>query len=162
MDVLTITGLIVALIFFLLGILGTIIPMLPGAPLIWTGMLLYGLITGFDNLTPPFFLFQALLALAVLLVDHLTTLWGTRRFGGSRAGFWGAVLGLLLGALLFNLAGLLPGTFLGAVLGELTTGKGIKQAFLSGTGAVLGFLGGLPFKLLLEIIMIAWFFLSIF
>jgi len=160
-DIWTITGLLVAIIFFILGLVGTIIPMLPSAPLIWVGMLAYGLIAGFEDLSLAFFLWQGLLVLLVLLVDYITTALGTHYFGGTRAGFWGAVLGLLVGVIFFNLPGLLLGTFLGAVAGELIASPDIKKALISGIGAVIGFLGGIPFKLLLEIIMIAWFFIVI-
>jgi len=150
-----------AIIFFLLGIAGTIVPMLPGPPLVWAGMLAYGFIAGFEGLSVTFFLLQGILVLATVGVDYLTTALGTRYFGGSRLAFWGATLGLILGLILFNLPGLLIGTFTGAIAGELLHENNLRQAVSAGVGAVVGFLGGIPFKIFLEIIMIIWFFLTI-
>jgi len=156
-----ILAIIVAVILFLLGILGTIVPLLPGAPMIWTGMLIYGLIAGFEGLPFSFFLMQGILALAVMGVDYLMTFLGTHFFGGSRAAFWGAALGLFLGLIFFNVPGLLIGTFVGAIAGELMIKNDFQQAAYSGIGALVGFLGGIPFKLFLEVIMITWFVLAI-
>ncbi len=156
-----ILALIVAIIFFLVGLAGTLIPVMPGAPVIWFGMLLYGLIAGFDNLGVYFYVVQALLALTVMGVDYLFTALGSRYFGGSKAAFWGAALGLLIGLLFFPL-GLFIGPFLGAMLAELFIKSKARQAIRSGFGAALGFLGALPIKLGIEVIMITWFVLRAF
>ena len=156
-----ITALIIAAIFFLLGIAGTIAPMLPGPPLVWLGMLIYGFITGFQELDWVFFLLQAGLVGVIMGIDYLTTIWGTRYSGGSRAAFWGATLGFLIGVIFFSLPGLLLGPFLGALLGELMVQGQFKQAVRSGLGAVIGLLGGIPVKIFLEIVMILWFIIAV-
>lgn len=152
-----IIGLIIASLFFIVGIAGTVIPLLPGPVLIWAGMLLYGLITGFENLSVPFFIVQGLAVLLIAGIDYLTTALGTRYFGGSRAAFWGAALGLVAGIMIFNLPGLLIGPFAGAVTAELFATRNFKRSLVSGIGAVLGFLVGIPVKIFIEIVMIAWF-----
>ena len=152
---------VLATLFFLVGMAGMVVPALPGAPLIWLGMLLYGLLTGFDNLTPWFFIFQGLLALAAMAVDYAATAWGSRRFGGSKASLWGAAAGLLVGLFFFPI-GLILGPFLGAFLFELLTTQQAEQALRSGAGALLGFWGGAPLKLLLGLVMVIWFFIEIY
>lgn len=147
---------IVAIIFFLAGFFGTLIPILPGAPMIWAGMLLFGLITGFEKLDTVFYLLQAALALSVMGVDYLATALGSRYFGGSRAAIWGAVLGLIAG-LFFIPIGLLIGPFLGAVLLELLFTRKTAQSIRSGIGAALGFWCGFAVKLTIEAGMIYWF-----
>jgi uncharacterized protein YqgC (DUF456 family) len=153
-------ALVVAILLFLVGMTGIIVPVMPGTPLIWLGMLLYGLLTGFSNLTVYFFIFQGLLALAAMAVDYAATAWGSRRFGGGKASLWGAVIGLLVG-LFFLPYGLLLGPFLGAFFAELIFTRQGVQALRSGIGALIGFWGGLSLKLLLGTVMIVWFFIEI-
>ncbi len=131
-------------------------PILPGAPIIWLGMLLYGLIAGFTNLEVSFYIAQGLLAITVMGLDYLFAAMGSRAFGGSRAAFWGAAAGLLIGLFFFPI-GLFLGPFLGAITAELLFKSKVKQAVRSGFGASFGFWGALPFKLTLEVIMLAWF-----
>lgn len=155
-----IAALVVACLFFLAGIIGSIAPVLPGAPLIWLGMLIYGFIAGFAELNTTFFILQGCLALAVMGIDYLATALGSRYFGASKAAVAGAVLGLFVGVFSFPI-GLLVGPFLGAVLLELIFNRNAAMALRSGLGAVIGFWGGAAFKLTLEGGMIAWFFVRV-
>ncbi len=156
-----IIALVVAALFFFVGLAGTLLPLLPGAPLIWFGMLVYGLIAGFGNLGFSFFLIQALLVLAIMGVDYLFTAMGSRYFGGSKAAPWGAAGGLLIGLFFFPI-GLLIGPFLGAALADLIFGRSTDQAIKAGIGASLGFWSALPIKLVLEAAMITWFVVRVF
>ncbi len=155
-----IIAIIVASIIFLVGLLGTLLPVLPGAPLIWTGMLIYGFIAGFENLGPTFLIIQALLAVAVMAVDYLFAALGSRYFGGSKAALWGAAAGLFVGLFFFPF-GLLLGPFVGATLADLLFRRNTDQAVKSGIGASIGFLSALPIKLVIEMIMIIWFIVRI-
>ncbi|MFZ5634144.1 MAG: DUF456 domain-containing protein [Bacillota bacterium] len=158
MDVL---GLIIAVLFFAAGLAGTVLPALPGAPLIWLGMLIYGLIAGFEKLTPGFFVGQALAVALVFFVDYAANIWGVRRYGGSGAAIWGSLAGLLLGVILLGPLGIVFGPFIGAVAGELIVQKPLASAVRSGLGSILGMIGGMAFKLIIEAAMIIWFFVAI-
>ncbi len=151
---------IVTALFFMIGVVGTLLPILPGAPVIWLGMLIYGLIAGFDNLNIYFYSGQGLLALAVMGVDYLFTAMGSHYFGGSKAAIWGAAAGLLIGLMFFPI-GLLIGPFLGAAIADFIFRRRTGQAVRSGVGASLGFWSALPIKLILEAIMITWFAIKI-
>jgi uncharacterized protein YqgC (DUF456 family) len=153
-------AIIVVSIFFLASLVGTVLPIIPEAPLIVVGMVIYGLIAGFDELGLYFFIGQIILALSVIGVDYLTTAIGSRYFGGSKAAMWGAALGLLVGLLFFPI-GLLIGPFLGAALADFIFRRRTGQAIRSGVGASLGFWSALPIKLILKGIMIGWFFTRI-
>lgn len=153
-------ALTVAGILFLAGLAGTLLPVLPGPLFIWIGMLLYGLIAGFENTGPGFLMMQALLALCVFGVDYFFSALGTRYFGGSRAALWGAAIGLMFGVLFFPV-GLLVGPFAGAAIADLLFRGRAVQALKSGVGASIGFWIALPVKLGLEAVMIIWFILRI-
>lgn len=152
---------VVASLFFITGVVGSIAPVLPGVPLIWLGMIIYGVMVGFAGLAWWFFAAQGLLALLVMGVDYLASALGSRYFGGTKAAFYGAMIGLL-GGLLFFPIGLLIGPFAGAVIAELIFSRKTDQALKAGLGAFIGFWGGLPVKLILEGAMITWFFVTIF
>ncbi|NLA12319.1 MAG: DUF456 family protein [Firmicutes bacterium] len=151
---------IIAALFFLAGIVGTFAPVLPGAPLIWLGMLLFGLLTGFKNLSWSFFLLQGILAVAIMGVDYLATALGSRYFGASKAAVFGALAGLVTG-FFFLPIGLLVGPFLGAVLFEYLARRQFDIAIRAGLGAVIGFWSGALFKLVLELGMIIWFLITV-
>lgn len=155
-----IAAFIVASLFFAAGIVGTFAPVLPGSPLIWLGMLIFGLMTGFEKLNWVFFLLQGLLAAAVMGVDYLATALGSRYFGASKAAVFGALLGLVVGLFFFPI-GLLVGPFAGAVLLELIFTRESNTALRSGLGAVIGFWSGIILKLILETGMIVWFFIEV-
>ncbi|MEW6573541.1 MAG: DUF456 family protein [Bacillota bacterium] len=154
-------GLVLAVILFLAGLAGTILPVLPGAPLILIGMLVYGLLAGFENLSIYFFIGQAAAVCLTFAVDYLANAWGVARYGGSKAAIWGGAVGLLVGAF-FGPVGIILGPFLGAFSGELLSSRRSAHAVRVGIGSLLGFLGGTLVKIGIETAMIIWFFLTVF
>lgn len=151
---------IIASIFFAAGVVGSFVPVLPGSPLIWLGMLVFGFMTGFEKMGWIFLLLQGLLAAAVMAVDYLATALGSRFFGASKAAVFGALAGLFVGIFFFPL-GLLLGPFAGAILFELIFTRNPDTALRSGLGAVIGFWSGALIKLVLETGMIIWFFVVV-
>ncbi len=157
----SILGMIIAVIFFVAGVLGTLLPALPGAPLIWLGMLFYGLLVKFNNLPWTFFLGQGLAVALIFFIDYLAGVWGVNRYGGSKESAWGSVLGGLLGVIILGPFGLIFGPFIGAVAGELYNKRPFEKAFRVGMGTIIGFMGGVVLKLAIEAIMIIWFFIAV-
>lgn len=156
-----ILGMIIAVVLFLLGLAGTVLPVLPGAPLIWLGMLVYGLFTGFKTLSWLFFLGQGVAVAITLALDYLATAYGAKRYGASNAAIWGAVIGLAVGAF-FGPGGIIIGPFAGAAVAEMLRGRDASHALRVGWGTLLGLIGGTALKLLIEIGMIIWFFVAAF
>ena len=153
---------VLAILFFAAGLLGTLLPILPGAVLVYAGMLLYGLLTRFVSLDLTFFLLQGLVLLLTILIDVAASAVGTRRYQGSRMAAWGAAIGTLAGLFLLGPLGLVAGPFLGAVAAEMLQGKEPAQAFRVGYGTLIGVLGGTLLKLMAETVMILGFFIRIF
>ncbi len=151
-------GLFIASIFFVLGMVGTFLPVLPGAPLLLIGMLIYGFFEQFAHLTWQFFLGQLILMSFVFGVDYLAGVWGVKRYGGSKSAVWGSIIGALLGLFLMGPLGILLGPFLGAVAGELLARRNMDQAVRAGVGTLVGFLGGALLKLVIQTLMLVWFF----
>ena len=154
-------GLIMAGIFFVVGLAGTVLPVIPGAPLIWGGMLIYGLFTGFQHLSWLFYLIQVLAVLLVFFLDYAAGAWAVNRYGGSRFAVWGTIIGTIIGIIFFGPLGIIFGPLVGAVGGELMARRAPLLALKVGLGTLIGLVGGTILKFIIEIGMIVWFFMVI-
>jgi len=155
-------GLVITVILFIIGLAGTVLPVLPGVILIYLGMIVYGLFTGFVLLDVTFFVVQGVVTIVVLAADQIASVWGTKAYGGSKQAAWGAIAGALVAIFVLGPLGFLIGPVVGAVLVELLLGKSWKQAFQVGVGTLVGLVGGTLVKLLIEMLMIIYFFMNIF
>jgi len=107
--------------------------------------------TRFADFSVNFLLIAAVVTVIVSVVDYVLPAWGTRKWGGSRAGTLGALCGVLFG-LFFLPIGIILGPFLGAVAGELIAGRDTDAAFRSGFGSFVGFITGVAIKLTVGIV----------
>jgi uncharacterized protein YqgC (DUF456 family) len=138
------------------GVVGVVVPGLPGAILVFAGLALGAWIDGFTRVGLGTLAVLAALTAATYLLDFLATAVGARRFGTSWWGVLGAVLGTL-GGLFFGLPGLVLGPFLGAFAAELLARRDVRQASRAGLGAWLGLLLGTAGRLALVLAMIGIF-----
>lgn len=149
--------LIAALLVMAAGLAGTILPFLPGIPLIYAGYVIYGLGTGWRDYGGQTMLIWGIVVLAHMALDYYAGVLGAKTFGATATGVWGSILGGVLGLVFFGFAGLLVGTFLGAVSGELLAGKSSRLAWRAGWGTFVGFLAGTLFKMILGVVMVGAF-----
>jgi uncharacterized protein YqgC (DUF456 family) len=154
MDYLLITF---GVIFTLTGILGCVLPMLPGPPINYLALLLLHF-SASHQFPTRFLVVWAVISAVVILLDYLIPVWGTKKFGGSKQGVWGSVIGLVSGLFIFPPFGIIIGPFAGAVIGELIAGKETRAAFKSGFGSFIGFLAGTFIKLIASGFMTWYFF----
>ncbi len=145
-------------ILILAGILGCLLPVLPGPPLGFAGILLLH-ISSIAQFTTTFLVILGAAVVLVSLFDYLMPILGAKRFGGSKLGVVGCVVGLLLGIFIFPPVGIIVGPFLGAVIGELINGDDLKKAVKSGFGSFLGFVFGTGLKLSVSFVM-AYFYVE--
>ena len=153
---------VVAVVLVALGVAGTILPALPGIPLIFAGMLLAAWANGFELVGPWILLVLGVLTVLSIAIDLLATAMGAKRVGASRMALVGAVVGTVAG-LFFGLIGLLAGPFLGALAGQLMHDRHLGRAARVGFGTWLGMLVGTVMKIgvvfaMLGIFAAAWFF----
>ena len=132
-------------ICMLVGLAGCILPMLPGPPLAWFGMLLLHFTDRVDFSVTELVV-SALVVIATLVLDYFTPMIGAKKFGGGKYGNRGCVIGTIVGMFFLPL-GLILGPFLGAVIGELIAGKPFRAALKAGFGSFVGFLFGTLIKL---------------
>jgi hypothetical protein len=143
-------------ILMIVGILGCILPVLPGPPISYVGLLLLHF-TKFAQFTYTFLLIWACVTIFVTVLDYVVPIWGTKKFGGSKSGMWGAGIGLVIGIFFLPPIGIIVGPFAGAVIGEALTGKNAAHSFRAGFGSFLGLLAGVGMKLAASIIMTYYF-----
>jgi uncharacterized protein YqgC (DUF456 family) len=151
---------IIGAICIITGLLGSILPILPGPPISYVGLLLLQF-TDPAPFTTRFLVIWALIVVVILVLDNLIPAWGTKKFGGSPYGVWGSVLGLIAGIFFFPPLGLVVGPLVGAFIGELVAGKQSDQAIRSALGSFIGFLAGTFLKVIACGVMGYYFFSSL-
>lgn len=131
-------------LFVIVGLVGCVLPIIPGPPLGFVGLLLLHFTKGVQFESNDLVLW-AFIAVVVTVADNVLPMWTTKKFGGSKAGVWGSMVGLVLG-LFFAPIGILVGPFIGAVLGEMLNHNN-EKALKAGLGAFMGFIFGVGLKL---------------
>lgn len=149
----------VAAILVLVGLAGTILPALPGLPLVFAGMVLAAWAGDFEYIGIPVLVVLGVLTLFSLMIDFWATALGARRVGASGKAVAGAVIGTFAG-LFFGIVGLFAGPFLGALAGELLHGRDVGRATRVGFGTWLGIVFGTVLKLALAFTMVGLFVLA--
>jgi uncharacterized protein YqgC (DUF456 family) len=138
------------------GLIGAMVPALPGIPLIFGGIWLIAVVDHYHHLGLWWLLGIGAVGAFGLTLDLLAGALGVRRVGASKQAVWGALVGTVIG-LLFGLPGLLLGPFLGAMLGELTAGNSVLRSTHVGVSAWVGLIFGTIIKLVSSVVMVALF-----
>ena len=146
---------VLGIIIMILGIIGCLVPVLPGPPLNFVGLLLLHF-TRFGHFTTWTLIIFAAIAVVVTILDYLVPMWGTRKFGGSKYGTRGAAIGLVIGFFL-GPVGIILGPLLGAFTGEMIFKDDFNYALKAGLGSLVGFLAGVGLKLAASFIMTFYF-----
>ena len=150
-----------AIVLFAIGLIGTVVPILPGTTIILAGAVIHRMMLGPEkSIGWPTIGVLVLLTLATYVLDFLGSYFGAKYFGATRWAAFGAVIGALVG-IFFGLIGLFVGPVIGAVAGEFIAGKRMIDAGRAGWGSLLGNLGAMMGKLLIALVMITIFFLTV-
>lgn len=154
-----IIGWIIILLFFVIGFIGLVYPIIPAVLFIFGGFIIYGLFFDFADLPWWFWLIQVLFVILLFGADALANAFGVKKFGGSKAGLWGSTIGLIIGPFVIPIFGILAGPFIGAIAAELLFNRStVKQSVKSGIGSVVGFITSVFTKGIIQTIMIVLFF----
>ena len=152
---------IVAGVLLIVGFFGTFVPVLPGAPLAWAG-LLAAYFSEYCNISILGLVITGIFAVLVSIMDNILPITMTQKFGGSKAAVTGATVGLIIGFFVGPL-GIILGPFFGAILGELFHQHGQTEGvFKAGFGAFIGFLTGTGIKMICVLCFIWYYAVSFF
>ncbi len=150
-----------SIILMLIGLIGSVLPLIPGSPLILLGAFIYAWYSDFSVIS--WGTLAILLALVVLsqTIEYLASLLGAKKFGASRRGLVGAFLGGLIGLFSGGIAGTLIGSFFGALLLEFFHGRNLNASLRIGLGTWIGFFCGAVGKFIIALTMIGIFLIKI-
>ena len=152
---------IIAFVLLFLGLLGSMIPGLPGPPLSYIGILLIHFFAG-TQFSTSFLLTWAVIVILVFLLDYFMQVWGVKKFGGGRKAIIGTFLGLFMG-LFFPPIGLLLGPFFGAFIGALLEVRGDNNRALKvAVGSFIGFVTGTILKLVISSVLLYYAIYNIY
>ncbi|SFK77090.1 hypothetical protein SAMN03159341_101502 [Paenibacillus sp. 1_12] len=154
-----ITAWIIVILLFIIGMIGAVYPIFPGAIAIYASFFVYGWMVSFEPFGAWFWVIQSTIFVALIIADYAVGALGVKKFGGNKASVIGSTIGLILGPFVIPVAGLIIGPFLGAVIGEIIVGTETKQALRAGLGALIGLLSSVVVKLVLQTLMIVIFFI---
>jgi uncharacterized protein len=152
-------GLVLGAILILVGLAGSILPVLPGPPLSFAELFLFALVCHFSPpLTPTLIILLLIGAIAAVVVDYFIPLVGAQKYGASKWGIYGSIGGMIIGVF-FLPFGMLLGAFIGAVLVEWIVTRKEGHALKAGWGILVGSIFGIALKLGASGVM-AYYFLS--
>lgn len=143
------------------GLSGLLLPVVPGAPLLFLGLLFGAWAEGFTYIGIGTLLILAAMAAMTYVVEFAASILGVKKYGGSNRAMIGAALGGFAG-LFLGIPGILAGPFVGAVIGELSLQRSLDEASRAGFGTVVGMALGIAGKLAIGIAMIGLFLLKRF
>lgn len=153
MDALIVLGVI--LIF--IGIIGCVIPGIAGPPFTFLALICLSIVKKWEPFSAKLLIVLGTLTVLVQALDYLLPAVGAKKFGATKYGFWGAIIGMLLGVIFVPPLGIIVGAFLGAISGEIIAGKEASKALKAGWGVFVGMMVGMTLKLILAGVMTFYF-----
>ena len=153
---------ILGVICLIVGIVGCIVPGIAGPPFSYASLILLSIAKRWEPFSAKFLIIMAAITVIVTTLDYLLPAAGAKKYGASRFGFWGAIVGMILGILFIPPLGMIIGTFIGAIAGELLKGKQSYEALKAGWGVFVGVMFGVLLKLIATGIMTFYFIRALF
>lgn len=148
---------ILGFVLIILGILGSLLPVLPGPPIAWFGLLLQNLRDP-NPFTTQFLVIWGGIVVVTIILDYVIPIYGTKKFGGTKYGAWGCTLGFLL-AFWMGPWGVIIGPFIGAFVGEMIGGQDSNRSLKAAFGSFIGFLVGSFLKIVVCFMML-WYLIK--
>jgi hypothetical protein len=158
------TALSVASLVFMIGLAGSLLPVVPGSLIVWLGVIVHRLWMGADaSVAWKVVILTGVLTLLGQLADFVMGVWGARRFGATWKGAVGAFAGAFVGFFIPPpLFWLIVGPIIGAVIGELAAGRTFREGGKAGVGTVVGGIVAFALKFGISVCVIALFFFDLF
>ena len=153
---------IIGLIISAIGIVGCILPVIPGPALSYLALIILSFAKDWEPFSIKFLIITAILTVLVTILDYVVPAFGAKRYGASKAGIWYSVIGMVIGIFLFPPWGLIMGAFFGGLVGEILVGTKGEKAFKVGWGILIGNLVGTSIKLAFSIVLLIYYVIEMF
>ena len=161
MKLLSLLFLILSSAIMLTGLAGVFLPVLPGVPLVFAGAFIYAWSTSFEVITVGNIVLFAVLTAIASAVDYVGGLITAKKYGASKYGLIGGILGGILGLIVLGIPGLIIGQLAGVILGEMYFGKQMKESFTSGFAMFVGYILGSTVKVFFAGLIVIIFYIKI-
>ena len=148
----------ISVVMVLIGFFGSFLPVLPGAPVIFGGYLLWGIASGWADYSVTTVIIVGIVAALLFASDYYAGAIGAKKYGASKWAVLFAVAGGIFGLIFLSVPGLIIGPLVGAVAGELLIGKSRQEALRAGWGTFLGIVLGNLLKFAAATVLAALFF----
>jgi uncharacterized protein YqgC (DUF456 family) len=160
--VLTIFILSVGFVLAIIGIAGSVLPVIPGPPVSFLSLLVISFEKDWLPFSTNFLIIMGIITLVLVVIDYIVPAIGAKKYGASRNGLAGSIIGMIIGFFVFPPFGIFIGAFLGAVAGELISGKKGETAIKIGIGTFVGNLTGIALKLSFSIFVLVMYISALF
>ena len=138
---------VIGLILALAGMIGCILPFIPGPLLSLSALILLSWTKDWQVFSPSFLIIMGTLTAFLMVFDYIAPAIGAKKYGASKSGLWGSAIGMIIGIFLMPPWGLIIGALIGALVGELAAGKSGRNALRAGWGILVGNVFGIGLKL---------------
>ncbi|GGH72590.1 membrane protein [Compostibacillus humi] len=152
---------LVIILFFILSFAGILFPVIPSVLLLWAGFIIYHLFIHSGELGLLFWIVMGLFTIILFVADILANSYFVRKYGGSKWGERGAAVAVIVGSFIYPPLGIIILPFIAVFAIELFQQRTAREVLGASIGSLLGFLGGSVAKVLIQLIMIMWFFVVI-
>ncbi|HLR60956.1 MAG TPA: DUF456 domain-containing protein [Lentibacillus sp.] len=152
---------IIIAVLFIASFAGVIFPIIPSPLVLWVGFLLYHFVIDADELTWFFWTAMVVLTGILIVSDVVANSYFVKKYGGSKWGERGAAIAVIIGSFIIPPFGILIIPFVTVFLIEMMQEKTTQEAVHASIGSLIGFLGGAAAKVVIQLAMIAWFFIVI-
>lgn len=152
---------IIIIALFILSFAGILFPIIPSPLVLWIGFLLYHFVISAESLTMIFWISMIILTVVLIVSDIIANSYFVKKFGGSKWGERGAAIAVIIGSFIIPPFGILIVPFIAVFVIELVQKRTWNDALKASIGSLIGFLGGAFAKVVIQLIMIAWFMLVV-
>ncbi len=153
---------VLGLLLSLVGLIGCVLPVIPGPTLSFLALLILSYAKNWEPFSLTFLVIMAVLTVVVSILDYVIPAGGAKKYGASKTGMWGSIIGMPLGLFFFPPWGILLGGIAGALIGELIAGKEGKKALQASWGIFVGFMVSAGLKLAFSVVLFFYYVKEMF
>ena len=153
---------IIGLLLAIVGMVGCILPVIPGPILSFCALILLSWIKNWQVFSQTFLMVMGAVTIFLIVLDYIAPALGAKKYGATKRGIWGSAIGMIIGIFFIPPWGMIVGAFAGALLGELSSGKSGRKALRAGWGILIGSVLGVGLKLAFTAVVLFYYIKEMF